>query len=180
MCIRDRGVYRAGFEGARQYLDSNTLTFTDNRPVSGSNGTGGSYQTANGVQQTNDNQSTIIQASVSKATADHSVADSAIEGEAVCVERYGDATALSCISVVAPLPAANEVRIRQTAIGVNYIDVYTRTGYFNLIDPPAIPGMEAAGTVIDCGSSVGHLKPGDRVAYACAPPGAYSLSLIHI
>ena len=52
--------------------------------------------------------------------------------------------------------------------------MYTRTGYFNLIDPPAIPGMEAAGTVVDCGSSVKHLKPGDRVAYACAPPGAYS------
>ena len=168
------GVYRAGFEGARQYLDNNTITFTDIRSVSGSDSKGGSYQAANEVQQSNDRQGAVIQTSISRTTTDHGVAGSAIEGEAVCVERYGDATALSCISVAAPLPAANEVRIRQQAIGVNYIDVYTRTGYFNLIDPPAIPGMEAAGTVIDCGSSVRHLKPGDRVAYACAPPGAYS------
>jgi len=65
------------------------------------------------------------------------------------------------------------VRIRQTAVGVNYIDVYVRTGLYRMIEPPAPLGMEAAGVVVDVGEGVAHLLPGDRVAYACAPPGAY-------
>ena len=58
-------------------------------------------------------------------------------------------------------------------IGVNYIDVYVRKGEYRLIEPPAPLGMEAAGVVLDVGDGVAHLLPGDRVAYACAPPGAY-------
>jgi NADPH2:quinone reductase len=68
-------------------------------------------------------------------------------------------------------PAANEVRLRQTAIGVNFIDVYQRKGLYQ-IDLPYIPGSEAAGLVEATGSAVDWLKPGDRVAYANAP-GAY-------
>src|SRR5262249_61873288 len=60
------------------------------------------------------------------------------------------------------------------AIGLNYSDVYTRSGYSPLIEPPAVPGMEAAGVVIDIGPGVHGILPGDRVAYACAPPGAYA------
>ena len=71
-------------------------------------------------------------------------------------------------------PAAGEVRVRHTAIGVNYIDVYVRRGDYRMIEPPAVPGMEAAGVVIDVGEGVAHLLPGDRVAYACTPPGAYA------
>jgi NADPH2:quinone reductase len=71
-------------------------------------------------------------------------------------------------------PGPGEVRIKHTAIGLNYIDVYTRTGYYPLVQPPGIPGMEAAGIVIDIGPGVHGLMPGDRVAYACAPPGAYA------
>src|SRR5262245_8743014 len=70
-------------------------------------------------------------------------------------------------------PGPGEVRIRQTAVGVNYIDVYVRAGLYRMIEPPAPLGMEAAGVVVDVGDSVAHLLPGDRVAYACAPPGAY-------
>src|SRR6266436_4430256 len=70
-------------------------------------------------------------------------------------------------------PRPGEVRIRQTAVGVNYIDVYVRSGLYRMIEPPAVPGMEAAGVVVDVGEGVAHLLPGDRVAYACAPPGAY-------
>ena len=65
------------------------------------------------------------------------------------------------------------MRIRQTAVGVNYIDVYVRAGLYRLIEPPAPLGMEAAGAVVDTGPDVVHLLPGDRVAYACEPPGAY-------
>jgi NADPH:quinone reductase-like Zn-dependent oxidoreductase len=65
------------------------------------------------------------------------------------------------------------VRIRQTAVGVNYIDVYVRSGLYRMIEPPAPLGMEAAGVVLDVGDGVAHLLTGDRVAYACAPPGAY-------
>ena len=73
----------------------------------------------------------------------------------------------------APRPGPGEVRIRQTAVGVNYIDVYVRAGLYRMIEPPAPLGMEAAGVVLDVGEGVAHLLPGDRVAYACAPPGAY-------
>jgi NADPH:quinone reductase len=71
-------------------------------------------------------------------------------------------------------PSTGEVRIRQTAIGVNYIDIYCRTGYFDLIKLPGIPGMEAAGFIESVGPGVSEFKPGDRVAYACAPPGSYT------
>src|SRR5437016_4712712 len=66
---------------------------------------------------------------------------------------------------------SGEVRLRQTAIGVNYIDVYIRKGLYRMIEPPAPIGMEAAGVVLE--SNAPGFSPGDRVAYACPPPGAY-------
>ena len=63
------------------------------------------------------------------------------------------------------------MRLRQTAIGVNYIDVYVRKGLYRMIEPPAPIGMEAAGVVVE--SNAPGFSPGDRVAYACPPPGAY-------
>ena len=72
-----------------------------------------------------------------------------------------------------PAPAPGEVLIRHTAIGVNFIDVYCRTGYFDLLKPPGVPGMEAAGIVEASGPGAGF-SPGDRVAYACPPVGAYA------
>jgi NADPH:quinone reductase-like Zn-dependent oxidoreductase len=68
----------------------------------------------------------------------------------------------------------DEVRIRHTAIGVNYIDIYCRTGFFTLLTPPGTPGMEAAGVIEMVGRDVAGLDIGDRVAYACPPVGAYS------
>ena len=72
-----------------------------------------------------------------------------------------------------PPPGPGQVRLRNTAIGVNYIDIYCRTGYFDLLKPPGVPGMEAAGIILDVGEGVRDLSPGDRVAYACPPVGAY-------
>jgi len=74
-----------------------------------------------------------------------------------------------------PAPAPGEVRIRQRFIGVNYFDVYVRRGWIPALLPlPGTPGMEAAGSVIDCGEGVAGLMPADRVAYIGPLPGAYA------
>ncbi len=69
----------------------------------------------------------------------------------------------------------SSVRIKQTSIGLNYIDTYHRTGVYPLaIDFPFCPGLEAAGNVIEVASDVKNFKIGDRVAYSFSPPlGAY-------
>jgi len=87
--------------------------------------------------------------------------------------RFGGPEVLEARPLEARAPAAGEVRIRHSAIGVNYIDVYVRKGEYRMIEPPAPIGVEAAGVVVDVGEGVTHLLPGDRVAYACTPPGAY-------
>ncbi|MCE8006495.1 quinone oxidoreductase [Aestuariivita sp.] len=70
-------------------------------------------------------------------------------------------------------PGPGELRIRHEAVGLNFIDVYQRTGLYPLELPQAL-GMEAAGVVEAVGAGVTHLKPGDRAAYAAMPPGAYA------
>jgi NADPH2:quinone reductase len=70
-------------------------------------------------------------------------------------------------------PGPGEIRIRHKAIGLNFIDVYQRSGLYPLDFPHAL-GMEAAGLVEAIGPGVTHLKPGDRAAYAATPPGAYA------
>jgi NADPH:quinone reductase-like Zn-dependent oxidoreductase/uncharacterized protein YndB with AHSA1/START domain len=92
----------------------------------------------------------------------------------IVVRRYGDAHQLVAEDAPCPAPGPGEVRIRQRAIGVNFIDVYLRRGWI----PPMLaeggtPGMEAAGSVIDVGDGVTGLMPGDRVAYLGPSPGAY-------
>jgi NADPH:quinone reductase len=96
-----------------------------------------------------------------------------IPSHGVVVERFGGPEVLRYQPLSAGAPGPGEVRIRQTAIGVNYIDVYVRAGQYRMLEPPAPLGMEAAGEIIDVGEGVTHLLPGDRVAYACPPPGAY-------
>ena len=71
-------------------------------------------------------------------------------------------------------PGNGEVRIRHEAIGLNFIDVYHRTGIYPLPSLPAIPGMEGSGIVEAVGDQVGNVDVGDRVAYAGLPPGAYA------
>jgi NADPH:quinone reductase-like Zn-dependent oxidoreductase len=97
-----------------------------------------------------------------------------IESRAIVVDRYGGPEVMRPATVRVPPPGPGEVRIRQTAIGVNFIDIYCRTGFLKLLRPPGIPGMEAAAVVTDTGPGVTHLRPGERVAYACEPVGAYS------
>jgi NADPH2:quinone reductase len=70
-------------------------------------------------------------------------------------------------------PGPGQIRIRQEACGLNFIDVYQRTGLYPLELPHAL-GMEAAGVVEAVGEGVTHLSAGDRAAYAAVPPGAYT------
>jgi len=92
---------------------------------------------------------------------------------AIVVERYGGPEVLEVKDIALPSPGPGEVLVRHTAIGVNFIDVYCRTGYFDLLTPPGVPGMEAAGVVEAAGPGV-DFSAGDRIAYAGPPIGAYA------
>lgn len=97
-----------------------------------------------------------------------------IASRRVVVRDYGDAAQLVPEAHDTPPPAAGELRIRQRAIGVNFLDVYLRRGWVpGLLKPGGVPGMEAAGEVIDAGEGVSGFLPGDRVAYLLGQPGAY-------
>ncbi|MDB5838344.1 MAG: hypothetical protein JWQ23_296 [Herminiimonas sp.] len=97
------------------------------------------------------------------------------ESWSVVLDRHGGPDVLRLVKTQAPPPAAGQVRLRQSAIGVNYIDVYIRSGqYAQLIELPGAPGMEAVGVITDVGAGVTDLVVGDRVAYACVPTGAYT------
>jgi NADPH2:quinone reductase len=71
-------------------------------------------------------------------------------------------------------PEAGEALVRHEAVGLNFIDVYHRTGLYPLPSLPAVPGLEGAGIVEDIGEGVSEVDVGDRVAYAAVPPGAYA------
>jgi NADPH2:quinone reductase len=91
----------------------------------------------------------------------------------VRVKRPGGVEQFEVADVELPPPAADEIRIRQTAIGVNFVDIYQRAGLYPM--PPAnIPGVEGVGVVVAAGADVTSVNPGDRIAYAGAPVGAYA------
>ena len=92
---------------------------------------------------------------------------------AIRVHEYGGPEVLKWEKAEIGDPGPGEVKIRQTAIGLNYIDVYVRTGLYPQPSLPFIPGMEGAGVVTAVGEGVRDLKVGRRVAYA-GPIGAYA------
>ena len=89
------------------------------------------------------------------------------------VDQHGDAGAMHLVDLAVGEPGPGEIRIRHHACGLNFIDVYQRSGVYPLPMPLSL-GMEGAGVVEAVGEGVTHLKPGDRAAYASAPPGSYS------
>lgn len=93
---------------------------------------------------------------------------------AIRVHEYGGPEKLVWEEVPIPAPKAGEALVRHQAVGLNYIDVYFRTGLYKAPSLPATIGMEAAGVVEAVGEGVTHVAPGDRVAYATAPIGAYA------
>ncbi len=92
--------------------------------------------------------------------------------KAVQIAQHGGPEELKLVEVSVGDPGPGEVRIRHHAIGLNFIDVYHRTGAYPLAMPATI-GMEGAGVIEAVGAGVTHLKAGDRAAYASQPPGAY-------
>ena len=93
--------------------------------------------------------------------------------KAIRFHKTGGPEVLQMDDIAVPEPGANQVRIRHKAIGVNFIDTYQRSGLYAL-PLPCVAGNEGAGVVEAVGSGVTVVKPGDRVAYTGAPPGAYA------
>lgn len=93
--------------------------------------------------------------------------------KAIVMNETGGPDVLRWVEDDPGLPGPGEVLLRHEAVGLNFIDVYHRTGLYPLPALPAVPGMEGSGTVEAIGAEVTELAIGDRVAYAGLPPGAY-------
>ncbi len=91
---------------------------------------------------------------------------------AVRIDQNGGPEVLKIVDVTVGDPGPGEIRIRHKAVGLNFIDVYQRTGLYPLPMPLNL-GMEASGVVEAMGPGVTHLQVGDRAAYASQPPGSY-------
>jgi NADPH2:quinone reductase len=91
---------------------------------------------------------------------------------AVQIDQHGGPEVMKLVDVTVGEPGPGEIRIRHKAIGLNFIDVYQRSGLYQLPMPLKL-GMEASGVVEAVGEGVAHLKVGDRAAYASQPPGSY-------
>ena len=91
----------------------------------------------------------------------------------VIIEAAGGPEVLTLVDRPVGDPGPGEVRITHRACGLNFIDVYQRSGMYPMALPAAL-GMEASGVIDAVGAGVTHVKPGDRVAYAANPPGAYA------
>ena len=91
----------------------------------------------------------------------------------VLIEEFGSPDNMKIVSAELPAPDAGEVQLKQTAIGLNFIDIYQRKGVYPLQLPTGL-GHEAAGVIEAVGAGVTDFKPGDRVAYMNAGLGAYA------
>jgi len=97
--------------------------------------------------------------------------------KAVQLSSFGGPEVMKLVDVTVGDPGPGQARVRHHAMGLNFIDIYQRSGvYPNAL--PAVLGMEGAGVVEAVGSGVSHIKPGDRVAYANNPMGAYAESRV--
>ncbi|MEL6535997.1 MAG: quinone oxidoreductase [Bacteroidota bacterium] len=100
--------------------------------------------------------------------------------EAIVVEKYGEPSVLRPKSVEVPSPKQHEIKIRQTAAGVNFHDIYVRSGLYKTLALPGIPGIEGVGVVTELGPEVKDVAEGDRVAYITPQYGGYaSERIIH-
>ena len=93
--------------------------------------------------------------------------------QAIRIHSTGGPEVMQWDEVPTPEPGANEALIKHEAVGLNYIDVYFRSGLYKAPHMPLTIGMEGAGTVVSIGAAVTNVKPGDRVAYA-GPIGGYA------
>jgi NADPH2:quinone reductase len=95
-----------------------------------------------------------------------------IQSRAIHIDQHGGPEQLKLVQVAVGDPGPGEIRIRHHAVGLNFIDVYQRSGLYPMSLPVQL-GMEAAGVVEAVGAGVTHLRAGDRAAYASQPPGSY-------
>ncbi len=95
-----------------------------------------------------------------------------IQSRAIHIDQHGGPEQLKLVQVTVGEPGPGEIRIRHHAVGLNFIDVYQRSGLYPMSLPVQL-GMEAAGVVEAVGAGVTHLQVGDRAAYASQPPGSY-------
>jgi NADPH2:quinone reductase len=93
------------------------------------------------------------------------------------IEKNGGPEEMKLVELPVGEPGPGEIRIRHHVCGLNFIDVYQRSGVYTLPMPLTL-GMEGAGMVEAVGDGVTHLKAGDRAAYASNPPGSYSLARV--
>jgi len=97
---------------------------------------------------------------------------SSIQSRSIQIDQHGGPEQMRLVQIAVGEPGPGEVRIRHHAVGLNYIDVYQRSGLYPMSLPVQL-GMEAAGVIEAVGAGVTHLQVGDRAAYASQPPGAY-------
>ena len=93
--------------------------------------------------------------------------------QAIKIQKFGGAEELQLVDIQLPKLQANEVLVKNLSIGLNYIDVYHRTGLYPIPLPSGI-GLEACGLVEEIGSGVTLFKVGDRVAHSSMQIGSYS------
>jgi len=93
---------------------------------------------------------------------------------AIVIHEYGGSEALVCEETNVGAPASGELRIKQTSIGVNYHDVYVRSGLYKTLALPGTPGCEATGVIEQIGPDVSDFHVGQRIAYVTGGYGAYA------
>ena len=91
----------------------------------------------------------------------------------ILIDKNGPPSVMKWVEAPLEIPKKGEVSIKHTAVGLNYIDTYHRSGLYSLPLPAEI-GMEGAGVITEVGKGVKNLERGDRVAYGLGPPGSYS------
>jgi len=94
--------------------------------------------------------------------------------KAIVIRKYGGPEVLRLENIPSKDPKPDELLIRQTAIGINFHDIYCRSGLYKTLSLPGIPGIEGVGKVLHMGSEVTGFKVGDRIAYITPNYNAYS------
>ncbi len=94
--------------------------------------------------------------------------------KAILLRDYGGPEQLRSEAIVLPDPAPGELRVRHTAVGINFHDVYVRSGLYRTLDLPGIPGIEASGVIEGVGAGVSGFAVGDRICYVTGSYGAYA------
>jgi NADPH2:quinone reductase len=94
--------------------------------------------------------------------------------EAIVLREFGGPEVLKLEAVDVGRPGPGQLRLRQTAVGVNFHDIYVRSGAYQTLKPPGVPGLEGVGVVSEIGEGVSGVSLGDRVAYLESRYGAYA------